>query len=226
MFRRIPALLLLCALQGCERGSQPSTPSAPLPAAIATPTPAPTPQPANRPPTATIYDWQPRTTAVVGGTRVGFGARGSDPDGDPLSFHWDFGDRTTDSGEALFHVFQEAGNFNVRLTVSDGRGGSDHADIQVRARRIGGEWTVVNALHIPMTATIEQWPESSFFQGRMSDRSNFEGRLLDPYGIRFEYWTADDRCMVSGTYEGSIFTSINEIVFEGRGCRNVRFIRP
>lgn len=222
--RQIPALLLLGALLGCEHRSQPSTPSSPPPVAIATPAPTPTPQPANRPPTATIFDWQPRTTAVVGGTHVGFGARGSDPDDDPLSFKWDFGDGTTDSGEALFHIFQQAGNFNVRLTVSDGRGGTDHDDVLVRARRIEGEWTVVNALHIPMTA-IQQWPESSFFAGRMSDRSTFEGRLLDPYGIRMEYSTADDRCLVSGTYEGSISSSINEIVFEGRGCRNIRFLR-
>lgn len=224
--RQIAALLSLCAVLGCQRGSQPTTPSSPPPVVIATPAPTPTPSPPNRPPTATIFDWQPRTTVVVGGTRVGFGARGSDPDGDPLSFHWDFGDGMTDAGEALFHVFHEEGSFTVRLTVSDGRGEDATDEVRVRARRITGDWTVVNALHFPsLTATIKQWPESSYIQGTLSDRSTFEGRLLDPYGIRIEYSTADDRCIVSGTYEGSIVSDVREMVFEGRGCRNVRFLR-
>lgn len=222
--RRMAVLVLVGAIVGCDSSSSvPTTPSTPPPVVIATP--SPTPAPANRPPTATIYDWQPRTPAVVGGTRVGFGARGSDPDGDPLSFQWDFDDGTTGSGEALFHIFHREGNFTVTLTVSDGRGGEAEDEVLVRARRIVGEWTVVNALHIPMTATIEQWPDSSFIAGRMSDRSVFEGNVLDPYGIRIEYWSADGRCLVSGIYEGSIYSSINEIVFEGRGCRNVRFLR-
>ncbi len=221
---RLLALLGLAALLGCQNASPPSTPSTPAPP-VAIATPAPTPQPANRPPTATISDWQPRTTVVAGGTRVGFGARGSDPDGDRLRFKWDFDDGTEDTGEALFHVFQETGNFTVRLTVSDGRGGSASDEVKVRARRIEGEWTVVNAKHIPMTATIKQWPNSNFIAGTTTDRSTFEGHLLDPYGIRIEYWSADDRCISSGSYEGSIYSSINEIVFPGNGCKNIRLLR-
>ena len=223
MRRRIAALLPLCALLGCQHSSQPTAASTPPPVAIATP--APTPAPANRPPTAAIADWQPRTPAVVGGTRVGFGARGSDPDGDRLTFEWDFGDGTTDSGEALFHVFHREGSFKVRLTVSDGRGGVATDEVQVKARPITGAWTVANALHIPLTATIKQWPESSFIQGVASDHSTFEGHVLDPYGIRIEYNTQDGRCLASDTYEGSIYSSINQIVFEGRGCRNFSFLR-
>lgn len=220
----LPAALSLGALLGCQNASPPASPSSPPPpVAVATPG-APLPPP-NRPPTATISDWQPRTPAVVGATRVGFGARGSDPDGDRLRFKWDFDDGTEDTGEALFHVFHETGNFTVRLTVSDGRGGSASDEVLVRARRIEGEWTVVNAKHIPMTATIKQWPNSDFIAGTTSDRSVFEGYLLDPYGIRIEYWSADDRCISSGIYEGSIFSSINEIRFPGNGCRDIRLLR-
>lgn len=221
--RRILTLLSCCAVS-CERAHPPLTPSAPAPVAVATPAPSPLPPP-NRPPTATISDWQPRTTAVVGGTKLSFGARGSDPDGDTLRFSWDFDDGSTDSGEALFHVFHEQGTFTVRLIVSDGRGGSASDEVVVRARRLDGEWTVVNAKHIPMTATIKQWPNSDYIAGTTSDRSSFEGRLVDPYGIHIEYTSADDRCISSGSYEGSIFSSINEIVFPGNGCKNVRLLR-
>jgi hypothetical protein len=222
--RQFAALVPLCSLLGCESGEPTAPPVATAPVVVATPTPAPA-QAANRPPTAEIFDWQPRTTAVVGGTRVGFGARGSDPDGDPLTFSWDFDDGTSDTGEALFHVFHEEGVFTVTLTVTDGRGGEAEHEVVVRARRITGQWTVVNALHFPLEATIKQWENSSFILGTMSDRSTFEGHLLDPYGIRIDYITADDRCIVSGTYQGSVVSDVREIVFEGRGCRNVRFVR-
>jgi len=227
MTRRIPVLLALLALSpaACERGDPPAAPSAVTTTPVVVATPPTAPQPANRPPTATISDWQPRTTAVVGGTRVGFGAKASDPDGDRLRFEWDFDDGTTDEGEALFHVFQSPGTFTVTLTVSDGRGGSASDEVVVRARRIEGEWTVVNAKHIPMTATIKQWPNSDFIAGTTSDHSTFEGHLLDPYGIRIDYLSADERCISSGSYEGSIYSSINEIVFEGSGCRNIRLLR-
>ena len=218
-------LLPLCGLLACDKGD-PTAPSAPAPVVAAAPTPAPAaPAPANRPPTATIADWQPRTTVVAGSTRVGFGAKGTDPDGDKLTFSWDFDDESFDTGEALFHVFQEEGVYRVTLTVTDGRGGEAEDDVTVRVRRIDGQWTVVNALKIPLEATIKQWPNSNFIRGTVSDRSVFEGHLLDPYGIRIEYWTQDDRCIASGVYEGSIVSDVREIVFEGRGCRNIRLVR-
>jgi hypothetical protein len=163
------------------------------------------------------WSWEVRASA--------FGARGSDPDGDPLKFSWDFDDGTTDVGEALHHVFHDQGIFHVTLTVSDGRGGEAEDQVSVRARTIAGPWTVVNALHFPLEANIKQWPNSSFVRGTMSDGSVFEGHVVDPYGIRIEYWTTDDRCIVNGVYEGSIISDVNQLRFEGRGCRDLRFIR-
>jgi len=43
-----------------------------------------------------------------------------DPDGDSLSFLWDFGDGTTGSAPSPFHTYGVPGTYGVTLTVSDG----------------------------------------------------------------------------------------------------------
>ena len=48
----------------------------------------------------------------------------TDPDGDQLTYHWDFSDIETSSEEKPTHLFKQAGNYTVTLTVSDGFGGS------------------------------------------------------------------------------------------------------
>jgi hypothetical protein len=47
------------------------------------------------------------------------GTGSSDPDGDPLTYDWDFGDGTTGTGPQPLHAFP-AGQFTVALTVQDG----------------------------------------------------------------------------------------------------------
>lgn len=48
------------------------------------------------------------------------GSSSSDPDGDLLTFEWDFGDGVTDTGIRPNHLYQTIGNFTVTLTVRDG----------------------------------------------------------------------------------------------------------
>ena len=54
---------------------------------------------------------------------VSFDATGStDPEGDPLTFAWDFGDGATAAGPTPSHTFTDFGTFEVVLTVDDGQG--------------------------------------------------------------------------------------------------------
>jgi PKD repeat protein len=48
------------------------------------------------------------------------GSGSSDPDGDPLSFDWDFGDGTTGTGATPTHTYADNGSYTVTLVVSDG----------------------------------------------------------------------------------------------------------
>jgi uncharacterized repeat protein (TIGR01451 family) len=48
------------------------------------------------------------------------GTDSSDPEGDPLTYDWDFGDGNTGTGETPCHTYDNAGIYDVCLTVNDG----------------------------------------------------------------------------------------------------------
>lgn len=61
---------------------------------------------------------------VKAGLPLGFNAAdSSDPDGDTLTYSWDFGDGTTATGVAPVHSYSRGDTFTVVLTVDDGFGG-------------------------------------------------------------------------------------------------------
>ncbi len=57
------------------------------------------------------------------GAAVSMDASGStDPDGDALTFAWDFGDGATGTGATVSHTYAQNGVFTVRVVVTDTRG--------------------------------------------------------------------------------------------------------
>jgi outer membrane protein OmpA-like peptidoglycan-associated protein len=90
---------------------------------------------ATRPPVARV------TCPATGKTEeaLAFDASGSsDPDGDALTYTWDFGDGTP-AAKFTFprttHRYANAGNYNVKVTVDDGRGGTASATCSVAVSR-------------------------------------------------------------------------------------------
>ncbi len=70
---------------------------------------------------APIADVQPAVAAANEGSAVNFDGRGSsDPDGDALTYAWDFGDGAVGSGSTVSHTYADNGSYAVVLTVSDG----------------------------------------------------------------------------------------------------------
>jgi glucose/arabinose dehydrogenase/PKD repeat protein len=66
--------------------------------------------------------------------RVQFDAGESrDPDGDALTYRWDFGDGDTSTNDNPVNTFTEEGVYDVRLTVTDGNGGSDTDTVRILA---------------------------------------------------------------------------------------------
>lgn len=67
-----------------------------------------------------------RLRAIVDDLRVGLDATDSvDPDGRITAVRWDLGDGTTATGATAQHTYAAPGDYTVRVTVVDDRGGTD-----------------------------------------------------------------------------------------------------
>jgi PKD domain-containing protein len=112
----LPVVVLLLA---CQAGSIVDPLSSPPPAQP----PPPPPPPANQPPTARIV------TPPIGreGAPFPFSAAAStDPDGDPLTFTWWFGDGPqTADGDSVAHTYRNNGSYVARLIATDSLGAAD-----------------------------------------------------------------------------------------------------
>src|SRR5262249_59290800 len=62
----------------------------------------------------------PAQTADEGAVVTFDGSGSSDPDGDPLTYLWDFGDGTQATGPTATHVYADNGSYLAALIVSDG----------------------------------------------------------------------------------------------------------
>ena len=83
----------------------------------------------NRAPTVTAQ--RNPSGDVNPGDPVAFTAQGTDPDGDELTYEWDFGDGGTANTKDAMHTYTDVGVFYAKVTVSDGRGGKDTELLQV-----------------------------------------------------------------------------------------------
>jgi len=88
--------------------------------------------------TATIPDRKP--IAIISGTynielgeQIQFdGTQSYDPEGNALSYLWQFGDGVIRSGATPVHTYHSGGNFTVSLTVHDGVQNSDTVEVNVQ----------------------------------------------------------------------------------------------
>jgi glucose/arabinose dehydrogenase/PKD repeat protein len=75
-----------------------------------------------------------RATPTEGGVPLGVlfdGSASGDPDGEAISYRWNFGDGTSSTAAKPGHVYQTAGTYTAQLTVTDARGASSTDSIRI-----------------------------------------------------------------------------------------------
>jgi PKD repeat protein len=145
-------------------------------------------------------------TAVVNGPDTGiedssisFNVTGSsDPDGDSLSYFWDFGDGSTGSGANPSHTYTWGDTFTVTLTVSDGKGSSDSASLFV------------------IIAEVNDFPKADvggFYSGIINQEITFDGTgSSDPDGDSLSYfWDFGDGSEGTGAITTHSYTSTGSL---------------
>ncbi len=99
------------------------------------------------------------------GTAITFsGAKSSDPEGNPLTYAWNFGDSSTGTGVSPTHAYANAGTFNVSLTVTDTHGGTATAKTTATitappVANPGGPYTGIPAQAIQFDGTQSYDPQ-------------------------------------------------------------------
>ncbi len=97
---------------------------------------------------------------------VNFSSAGSqDPEGQPLTYSWTFGDGSTSTAANPSHTYVHAGQYTTRLTVSDGVNATLSAPIQI-------------SVGSAPSATILSPEDGGSFQG--GDVISFSGDATDP----------------------------------------------
>jgi PKD repeat protein len=86
----------------------------------------------------------------IPGQQINFNSTASDPDGDTLTYEWNFGDGTSSATADPSHSYSTAGTKNVTLTVRDNKGGS----VTTPAQQV-----IVNALPVPNGAVLNSSSE-------------------------------------------------------------------
>ncbi len=133
----------------------------------------------------------------------------SDPDNDPLTYSWDFGDDSTGTGATPSHVYSWGDIFTVTLTVSDGKGGSDTATTTSTIEEVNDPPT--SDAGGPYVGTIN---EAITFDGTNSfDPDNQDGTISNNQSLTYS-WDFDDGSTGSGVSPSHTYSAIGEFTVE------------
>lgn len=147
------------------------------------------------------------------------GSGSSDPDGDTLSYLWDFGDAGSATGVAPSHTYSDAGIYDVCLTVDDGWGGTATACTTAVVYDpsagfvTGGGWIYSEAGNYLPDLNLEGKATFGFV-------SKYKKGASVPTGNTEFQFHAGDLNFHSTSYDWLVVTGSNTAKFKGTGTIN------
>ncbi len=166
------------------------------------------PKPKNRPPVVISVRFTPLEPSV--GKSVSFRATASDPDGDKLSFQWDFGDGTVKTaGPQISHIYRKEGAYTVKVRAKDSKGAFS------------------SAYTVSISVKGNKPPQASIVEIRSDDNVTFifQGMGFDPDGQVVAFvWDFGDGTTSSGRLRGNSIPhdSVNH-TYKSSGRYTVKF---
>jgi PKD repeat protein len=191
----------------------------------------------NQPPVASTAGTNPTpgTTGSISGTApltVAFvGSMSSDPDGVIAGYLWDFGDGTTSTLAAVSKTYQTAGNYTVKLTVTDNSGATASTTLIVvvgatpppsstksvnvqsivlgwvrtsnTAGYVAGTVTVIDQAGKPLANAAVSVTVSGLISGSITGKTNSKGQLTV------------STPNISSTAKGSVTYAVTNVVLAG-----------
>lgn len=102
-------------------------------------------------------------------------SQSSDPDGDTLSYSWDFGDGSgvQEGGATATHTYESEGRYSAKVVVSDGRGGTATGEVEV----VAGDSPPAARIESPAPGATYSGGDTIFFSGTGYDGK--DGELPD-----------------------------------------------
>jgi PKD domain-containing protein len=171
----------------------------------------------------------PEFSGAVSGQSVGFDASKTiDPDGDPVSLGWAFGDGATGSGTSPSHLFAASGSYQTTLTATDATGLTASVSHQVDIALPGGG---AGAGALPVISGLSQsarkWRErggAPRISRRVPVGTTFGFRLDQAAKVRFAFKRAHHAARRAKTWTLSFaaHTGANSVRFKGRLSRRLK----
>ena len=167
----------------------------------------------NRAPTGGSISASPTGAGIVAATEFAFTAAGvTDPDGDSITFRWDFGDGGSGQGRTVSKTYSATGTRQVRLFVKDARSSERQAATRnVTVRRLTGTWVGgLSGFTNRITLTLSQTGSSitGSFRDGSNPRRTGSGTVTDPRTISVRFPRSG---FVSIVFTGTADSQINTL---------------
>ena len=172
----------------------------------------------NQPPVAGQVGISPAGMGLAAATNFLFTASGaSDPNDDPLSFTWDFGDGSTSTGRSAAHIYNVGGTFEVTLTVRDEKT-SASATGNVTVRELTGSWRGALSARFFITMNLSQAGPvlSGLLLDTINGRATIFGKVSSPRNVVIDYRIPG---FTSTQWVGTVSDDINTITGTVTGFR-------